>query len=96
MTKRKVEIQIESERVCIVRHRKSQVASCPQCCETTVMISLDEAVISSGVSARQLCHQIEVEELGFVEQQNGLLLVCSRCLIRRYTPARLLPESSGK
>ena len=96
MTKRKVEIQIETERVCVVRHRKSQVADCLLCGDQTVMISLDEAVVSSGMSVRQLCHQIEVEELGFSEQANGLLLVCSRCLRRLNSPPKQLPETTGR
>ena len=96
MTKRKVEIQIEAERVCIVRHRKSQVAPCPKCGEKTVMISIDEAVLSSGLSARHLCHKIEVEEIGFVEQQTGLLLVCSRCLMKHHPPAKMLSGDSSK
>lgn len=96
MTKRKVEIQIETERVCIVRHRKSKVADCPLCGDQTVMISLDEAAVSSGVSVRHLCHRIELEELGFSEQPNGLLLVCSRCLRRLNTPPKQLPEKTGE
>lgn len=96
MTKRKVEIQIETERVCIVRHRKSQVADCPLCGDQTVMISLDEAVVSSAMSVRHLCHRIEVEELGFCEQPNGLLLVCSRCLRRLDSPPKQLPERTDQ
>lgn len=96
MTKRKVEIQIEAEQVCIVRHRKSQVAACLKCGEKTVMISMDEAVFSSGLSARHLYHKIEVEEIGFVEQETGLLLICSRCLMKHHPPAKLLSGDSGR
>jgi hypothetical protein len=49
---------------------------CSECGQETVMISIEETVLLTHVSAREICCWINGNRIHFTETYDGLLLVC--------------------
>jgi hypothetical protein len=86
--KKRTEITVETERILIIRRRYRAVeAWCEECHEAAVMIRPDQAAALSGRSLRAIFNDIELAALHFLEQPDGLLLICLNSLLKRQ-PAR--------
>ena len=81
MTKRRVEISFERERLLIVsRRRVSITAWCEGCGARSRMMTPEGAAELSGDSARDVYRRVEAGEVHFTETEDGKLLVCCNCL----------------
>ena len=73
----KVEINIETHRVLVLRRpRSSLLARCATCARQSLMLRPDEAAILALVSTRTIYRWIEAEQLHFTETAEGQMLVC--------------------
>lgn len=80
--KKRREITVETERLLVIRRRYRAVeAWCDACSETVVMVRPDQAAAVTGRSLRALFGDIEAGSLHFVEQGDGLLLICLSSLL---------------
>jgi len=88
-SKRK-EITVETERILVIRRRYRAIEVwCDECLEAVVMIRPDQAAAVSGRSLRAIFGDIERAELHFLEQADGMLLICLNSLLRqKMTEAR--------
>lgn len=76
-TKKRTEIAIETERVVVIRRRRSLVqAWCQLCGRQVVMVTVDEAARIAFVSERTIYRWVENEKLHFAETADGGLLIC--------------------
>lgn len=76
-TKKRTEITIETERVVVIRRRRSSVrAWCQSCGGEVVMVTVDEAARIACVSSRTIYRWVEDEKLHFIETADGGLLIC--------------------
>lgn len=89
---KRTEITVETERILVIRRRYRAIeAWCDSCAEQVVMIRPDQAAAVSGQSLRTIFGAIERSELHFMEQPDGMLLICLTSLldrIREETDAR--------
>jgi hypothetical protein len=78
---RRTEITIETEEILILRRRfKTERIWCRQCAEKVVMLTMEEAAVTAGVSSRIVYQWIEGFNLHFTETPTRLLLVCPNSL----------------
>ncbi len=77
----RTEITIETDEVFIIRQSGRVIEGwCRECAEVVEMITPDEAVIASGLSARALYRRIEEGRLHYTETDEGFLLICLKSL----------------
>ena len=82
ITKRRIELTIETERLLIVRRRKGAVVlDCPICPEAIPLVPADDAARQNAISPRVIYRWIESGELHFVETAEDGLLVCALSLL---------------
>ena len=82
--KKRTEITVETERVLVIRRRYRAIeAWCQECHEAVVMIRPDQAAAVSGRSLRAIFGDIEQAELHFLEQPDGMLLICLNSLLKQ-------------
>ena len=82
--KKRTEITVETERVLVIRRRYRAIeAWCDSCAEQVVMIRPDQAAAVSGLSLRAIFGDIERAELHFMEQADGMLLICLNSLLKQ-------------
>lgn len=79
-TKRKTEISLEIEEAVALRTHTVLLAHCPACHKQMQMVAANDAAIISRLSAREIYQLVEAGQLHFIEDQNGLLYVCSDSL----------------
>ncbi len=82
MIKRRMEINIKTERLVIVSHRPSarMIAWCDPCARTARMLTVDEAAALLRTTARDIYRRVEAAELHFRETPEGALLICLNSL----------------
>lgn len=81
MMKRRTEITIETERLLIIRSRKTSAqAWCTSCDRQVHMITIDEAAQVAKVSSRLVYRLVEADELHFIETTDKRLLICVNSL----------------
>lgn len=81
---RKTEITIETERLLVIRRRYRAIeAWCDQCGKEVVLIRSDSAAAVVGKSLRTILSETEAAPLHFVEQLDGLLLICLDSLLNQ-------------
>ena len=56
---------------------------CPECMESVALVSLDQAVMLSGVSSRAVYRWIEEGRIHFVEMPARGALICPATLLKR-------------
>jgi excisionase family DNA binding protein len=78
--KRRVEILIETERLLIAGGRHAMTLRCDECAIEVRMITVDEAAILAGESARTIYGWVEAGRLHFLETPEGRLLICLNSL----------------
>ena len=81
MTKRRVEITFERERLIVVGSRSISVTDWCDICGTRVRwVMPDEAARLTGVTARNVYQRVEARQLHFLESSEAGLLVCLESL----------------
>ena len=79
--KRRTEITIETERLLIIRSRKTSAqAWCTSCGRQVQMITIDEAAQESKVSSRLVYRLVEADQLHFIETTDKRVLICVNSL----------------
>jgi hypothetical protein len=82
--KTRTEITVETERILVIRRRYRAIeAWCESCAQQVVMIRPDQAAAVSGQSLRSIFGDIERAALHFMEQPDGMLLICLNSLLNR-------------
>lgn len=77
MSKRKMQITTETERLLIIRQRGQRPPVwCEQCAHQVRMVTPEEAAVVAGLSARHIYRQAEAGRLHFTETPGGALLIC--------------------
>jgi len=79
-TKRKTEISLEIEEAVALRTHTALLVHCPVCRKQMRMVAANDAAIMARLSAREIYQLVEAGQLHFIEDQNGLLYVCSDSL----------------
>jgi excisionase family DNA binding protein len=74
-TKRRTEIIVETERLIISRSGHLKLW-CDACAVWMRMLTVDEAAILAGVSARMIYQWVETGRLHFAETPDGRLFIC--------------------
>ncbi len=64
----------------LVRRRLRFQLFCEQCAADKEFVSLDDAVLFSGLSTRKILRLVETERLHFLESSGGHLFVCRHSL----------------
>lgn len=70
--------------------RKRKRVFCADCSEAAVLVTVEEAVKMTGISARAIYRLIEAGSIHFAETADGLTLVCAATLL-----ARVAKEADG-
>ena len=80
--KRRIEINIQMERLVIVRSRRStnMVAWCDGCARLTRMLTVDEAATVARTTSRDIYRRVEADQLHFMETPEGSLFICLNSL----------------
>ncbi|MEW6211903.1 MAG: hypothetical protein AB1631_26340 [Acidobacteriota bacterium] len=78
--KKRTEMTIETERLLVVRNRPRAVMWCQQCRNEVTMLTVDQAALMTGVRSLMIYRLVETGDLHFVENSEGILLVCLRSL----------------
>lgn len=87
--KKRREITVETERLLVIRRRYRAVeAWCDGCQQEVVMIRPDQAATAAGRSLRSIFSDVEAAALHFMEQPDGMLLICLNSLLKQETPAQ--------
>ena len=80
--KKRTEVTVETERILVIRRRYRAVeAWCEVCNDAVVMIRPDQAAAVSGRGLRMIFSDIELGALHFIEQPDGMILVCLKSLL---------------
>jgi hypothetical protein len=83
--KKRTEITLETERILVIRRRYRAIeAWCDSCAEQVAMIRPDQAAAVTGQSQRAIFGDIELAALHFLEQPDGMLLICLNSLLNQY------------
>jgi hypothetical protein len=79
---KRTEIIVETDRVLIIRRRRSIRIWCPKCqCEVD-MVALEEGEALTGMSGQALRDHAEAGKCHLHESQDGALLVCLESLLK--------------
>lgn len=78
--KRRTEINLEIEEAVAIRTRTVLIAYCRWCGKQARMVAANEAAMITRLSAREVYRFVETGRLHFIEDQGGLLYVCSGSL----------------
>ncbi|HWP44095.1 MAG TPA: hypothetical protein VNO14_12705 [Blastocatellia bacterium] len=75
--KKRTEITIETDEILEIRSSARAVfAWCAGCQAEVRIVTVDQAALLAGVSARSIYRRIESGQVHFAETPQGLLLVC--------------------
>jgi hypothetical protein len=61
--------------------RKRNRVLCANCSEPVVLVTIEEAVTISGITARAIYHLLEAGEVHIAETAEGLTLICPATLL---------------
>jgi hypothetical protein len=80
--KRRTEINIQMERLTIVRPRRSTSmnAWCEGCARQSTFLTVDEAAAVARSTSRDIYRRVEANRLHFTETPAGSLLICLNSL----------------
>ena len=80
---RRTVVRIETDEVWVIRRLWGpRAAWCPECAEAVGMLTPEEAVLLTGISARTIYRGAEEGRVHRMETAEGFLLVCPRSLAR--------------
>jgi hypothetical protein len=75
------------EVVVIRGSRKRTRVLCAKCSEAAALVTIEEAVKMSGLSARAIYRLIEAGKVHFAETADGLALICPATLLKQVLEA---------
>ena len=82
--RRRTRTTVEVREVVVIRgSRKHNRVLCANCSEAAVLVTIEEAVKMSGISARAIYHLLEAGEVHFAETAEGMTLICPGTLLSR-------------
>jgi hypothetical protein len=84
--KRRREVIVETAEVLVLRRGSRATLQCPQCGGRVRMMTLEETVVLTGASSREIHRRVEAGEIHFAETAEGLLLVCLNSLTAIHDP----------
>lgn len=94
-TKRRMEINIETERVMVITpHNRNLMAWCAGCDALVLMLTVDEAASLIRATSRAICRQVEAGQLHYTEPPDGLLLICLASLLQSVATGPATCENS--
>lgn len=77
------ELLLEKREVLIIHRRgEAHTPFCAECGNLAILMTLEEATATSGLSMRLLCRLVEAGQLHFIETPKGILLLCSDTLFK--------------
>ena len=81
---KRILITTTSREIYIVRQRGAEVFEdfCAGCAAEVEMLSLDAAIVLSGIAAREIVRLAEIGAIHFRETANGHLYVCRESLMQ--------------
>lgn len=80
--KRITRITLETERVLVIRGKRSREVWCEACSAQVQMVTLDEASSIAGVSELAICRQIDARFLHSTETPDGQIVICLNSLLK--------------
>jgi len=79
---RRTRTTLEVREVVVIRSsRQRNRGRCENCSGAAALVTVEEAVEMSGISARAIYRLIEAGKVHFVETTNGLTLICAGTLL---------------
>ena len=82
-TTKRDELLLEKREVLIIHRRgEAHTPFCVECGNLAILMTLEEATATSGLSMRLLCRLVEAGQIHFLETPKGLLLLCSDTLFK--------------
>ena len=79
---RRTRTTVEEHELIVIRgSRRLNRVLCANCSEAAVLVTIEEAVKMSGISARAIYHLLEAGEVHFAETAEGLTLICAATLV---------------
>jgi len=82
--RRRTTTTVEVREVVVIRgSRKRNRVLCANCSEAVVLVTIEEAVKMSGISARAIYRLIEEGQIHFAETADSLALICPATLLAR-------------
>lgn len=84
MSKRKrTEITIETDEMIFFKHiQHPMLAWCSNCDKEVEMLKPEVVAVIEGVTVRKIFRKVEDGQIHFTETPNGMLLICSKCLLK--------------
>ena len=80
-TKRRVLVEVETERLTIRQTSEPVRAVCPFCAAEVLMASAERAALLCGHGLRWVINQLETNGLHYIETTDGLLYICLNSLL---------------
>ena len=85
---RRTKTTLELREVVVIRgSRKRNHVLCANCSEAAALVTIEDAVKMSGITARAIYRLIEAGEVHFAETADGLALICPATLLKRVSEA---------
>ena len=82
--RRRTTTTVEVREVVVIRgSRKRNRVLCANCSEAVVLVTIEEAVKMSGISARAIYRLIEEGQIHFAETADSLALICPATLLAK-------------
>ena len=79
----RTEITIKTDRILVIRRsRRSLPVWCDECAEPSRMLTTEEAARVSGIAMRTICLLVATDKVHFKEIADGLLLICTKSLLK--------------
>ena len=76
-TKRRIEINIDRQRLFVLKRRDAVAAEwCRECGRKVQMLTPDQAATIANVSSRTIYRRVEAGEMHYLETAEGFLLIC--------------------
>ena len=81
MTKtRRMRITIQTERLLVMSYGRSLYSLCVMCGDEVRMVTINQAVLLSRHTAREIFRELEAGMLHFIETTEGAILICFNSL----------------
>lgn len=79
MRKRKIEVEVETEKI-VLRGRAPSISWCRECGRHTAWVNAEQAATLAGVGEMMIYRMVELGRLHHVETTGGRLRICLRSL----------------
>lgn len=81
---KRTRITVETERVLVISSRRRRIVEswCDGCGHEVKLIRAEEAAFISGVGLRDICRQVEADNLHYMETADRVLMICLDSLLK--------------